>query len=358
MSQSTFARLILGLLMFNVMAGAPVLAQDQRQQGDPCRLHPNRDANCTQAERARLHARFGLPPLERMFARQQRQSSKHSIVVGIMQLKLNSDIALIVRRNRDGVPEIEIRQSQQSGQLRRRAPLRATVSEGTWRVILERAQTTDVEFNNDRICVGGSSATFAMIDGEGRVRNRVGDVCPDDPGKDFVLFLATTAIAQLPYCAAVFPQPYNSPIGALEACLTFEGNKMAAAELSKTLEPLEGESFWSSNGSDRANEIQNFFAKDVVFSWSKSSTIIGAQAVAEFWSGDALFAIDFEPNVIRAETTDQVQVGGRIITLGNGVDDDGDSQVRGTFRSLWRRDSEGKFKMRSFQYRPSFSKIP
>jgi hypothetical protein len=349
-SRSLFFFAMLKALFVCVLASAPAIAKENPRQTSACREMPNHDARCTQRERNRIHERFGLPTLKQMHFWQKMRGENGSIVVGILQIKLGGGFAFLARRNHHGLPEIEVREVPGRGLSKQARIQRTRLSEASWAAIMERAQALDVDFYDERICVGGSGATIEVIDGQGRILSRLGDACPEHPAKEYVHFLAETAVTQLPHCAAVHRDTYASPFHVLEACAKFEGLKLVAGELNNTLDFPEGESFWRTNGNGNPLEILDFFDKDIELSWRGLPLIKGRRAAADFWTDEALSSIDFESETIRAETYSQVSVAGRVIFRQNETDQHGERERGGTFISTWRRDGDGRFKMHRFRY--------
>ena len=272
--------------------------------------------------------------------RQQRRAD--DVIVAIASLKLNGHLALIFRRHRDGGAVAEIHRAPPTGAPF--PPMQVRLSDAAWEAIVTRSRAIDVNlYGDDRICVGGAAFTIQAIDNQGVFRSRMGDVCPEQEGNILFEVLGDTAIAQLPYCAALAPDGYDEAwVGKkLLSCFLLAGDRKAAGEVFNL---LEANDFWPSWRND-ADDVSPLFAADVKISWPGLPSFGDADDTAAFLTGGWLAPFSFETTSYVGETADRVLVEGRVII----ENDDGNTRTKdfGRFRSVWTRDKHGAFKMGS-----------
>lgn len=335
--------------------------QRANAQSDPPKIascsHYDQHPKCTEDERDARRKRFGLQTLDTIHRRHGRSSAKSELVVGTALIKRSGGLALVFQRDLEGKPAVEIHRILRNGQSRDRQPLRAKIPEEAWDAIIANGDALQLVYAADEVLVCGASFTIELVDGAGNVRAPVGDGCGNEPRSVYFDFLAETAIAQLPHCAALVPSRSDRNLDRLEQCFVLQGDKMVAAELHNILDSPDGWPFWESNGRADASEIQPLLDRNIEFSWPGIVLIDDAETAAQFWSGGWLFQYKFRHDVVYAESSDRVRVGGHVMR--ELPEDDGWTRKQaGTFISIWQRGDDGKFRMLHFEYSPIPARSP
>jgi hypothetical protein len=170
--------------------------------------NPNPD--CTQETRARLHKSFGLPPIERM-------RRNGALIVGIMQLKRGSGLALVFKRDRKGKPSVEIFHQGTKSQ-----PLRTHITQQAWEAIVSKGGALGDVFARDDVYTCGATFTIEIIDEKGLLRAPVGDSCGNEPRGVYFDVLAKSAIEHLPHCAAIESEGQGDATQKLLSCVQLQ----------------------------------------------------------------------------------------------------------------------------------------
>jgi hypothetical protein len=172
----------------------------------------NPDPECTQKTRARLHKSFGLPPIERM-----RRNGE--LIVGIMELKRGSGLALVFKRDRKGKPSVEIyRQGPNS------PPLRTHITQEAWEAAIAKGRALGDVFARDDVYTCGATFTIEIIDEAGTLRAPVGDSCGNEPRGVYFDVLAKSAIENLPQCSAIKTEVQEDAAQKLMTCLQLKND--------------------------------------------------------------------------------------------------------------------------------------
>ena len=339
-----FVLVALFLIGVNV-AQAPSYAKTAKKKAGSCD-YPNRVSSCTEMDRKALHAVFGLPPLKAMYRQQKTAGATNDLIVGIAEFKLGGGLALIFQRDRQGNPWAEIYEKPPLNGAPQTMPLRARIPEAIWNEVVAKGRSLDTEYYDDRICVGGGAFTVEAMDSAGAIRARVGEVCGGDPGIELFSFLADTAVAQIPHCAALQPDTFNSGLNKLKDCFALNGEKRAAADLYNLLEASQ---ILRSIGRADPSEIQFLFDVAISLSWSGVPPVRGPEAASEFWGREWLFPVRLKYENIHAETNDRVRVEGYVTS----EEQEGQGWRKGrtgSFTSVWIRGKDGNFRIRKFSY--------
>lgn len=312
-----------------------------------CRIEPL-PAHCTKAMRRDMHRRFNLPPIEIMARRQPREVARSPVIVAIGTLKTKADIAMIMRRSREGIPMIEVHREPVRGILGRPQPLKATLSDAVWASFLTEAQALDTGYWTDRLCVGGGAFTVEVVDSNGRISSRTNDACGGDPG--IVLFsqMADIAVNHLPHCRALLPDHEDVALERLLACFSLKGDLAASTELYNLLGAHE---FWNRNGRD-PDDLATLIDDDAHFAWPGLPPMATPDAMAEFMTSAAFFPFEFDNIIYQGIAPDRVVISA-CLTVSHDRDMAAFDVLDGAVLSIWERAPGGPFRMTSFAAAPA-----
>lgn len=342
---ATLAAVALSILGGGISRGASAEAQSVSAKSGRC---PNYDPRptCTEGYRNATRKRFGLPTLEKIRRRNGYAGSKSKLIVTTVVFKTGGGVALVLQRDRNGAPIVEIREMVTN--LRRSGPklISVKIPEATWDMIVAKGKALDLVYATDEVLVCGAIFTVELTDGRGNIRAPVGDSCGNEPRGLFFEALAEAALAELPHCAALYPDGYDATLDRLTACFALSGVQMAAAEL---FNELEVDDFWSSIGKAETSKVRLFFEDSITFSWPGVPLIQGAETAAEFWASDGLYSGDLQYGIFHARTTDRVSVTGSVI-VDKPEDEEGVKGRTGPFTAIWQRGADGKFRMHLFEH--------
>ena len=177
----------------------------------------NVNPQCTEKERRGQHARFNLPPIERMHGRYR---SVGDIILGYSEIKDGSGTALVVRLDSHERPLIEVRLRPRKSRGSRIVTVRARIGQDIWNDLVAKARSLDFkDYSYDEICTAGGSWTVEVMDSEGRVRSIVHVPCYDNGAMRHFNELASTALSVLPKCASLKAEEFESPEEVLHRCL-------------------------------------------------------------------------------------------------------------------------------------------
>lgn len=339
-------------ILLNAVSGIPISLAVEAQSGAKFRKCSNYDPRpkCTEAYRNATRKRFGLPTLEKIrqrngYAGPKSGLPKSELMLTTVAFKTGGGVALVLQRDRKGIPTVEIRQMLRSDRPSGSKPISVKISEASWDMIVATGNTLDPVYAADEVFVCGAIFTVELMDGKGNIRAPVGDSCGNEPRGLFFEAIAEAALAQLPHCSALYPEGYNATLDRLSACFVLSGEQMAAAELFNALESIY---FWRLGKAD-PSEIRSLFADDIIFSWHGIPLIQDAETAAEFWAGDWFYPVDLEYDSFHAETRDRVRVGGSVI-IEQSEGEGGMNGRTGPFSTIWQRGADGKFRMQRFEY--------
>lgn len=329
-----------GTVLLLVLFGAVQAAgKDASAQNSSCQSRPL-PARCTETIRRDMHKRFGLPSIEDMFRRQAGRASHPPVVVAIGTLKMREDIAIIFRRNRKGVPTVEVHREPMRGVRGRPRPLMAQLTETAWEEVLNEARSLDVDHFADLVCLGGGVFTVEFADGVGGISSRTNDNCGGDPGIELFKRATEIAVKHLPYCNALKPEHEDDELGKLLACFSLDGERLVSAELFNLLDKHQ---FWNRNGRD-ADDITSLFSKDTELVWPALPAMKSPETIAEFLTGGALFPFEFKRVTYLAESRDRIVIRG-CLTVESKEDLSAFEALDGSFFSVWERAGAGSFRM-------------
>ncbi len=336
-------------ILLNAVSGIPISLSAEARSGAKSGRCSNYDPHpkCTEAYRNATRKRFGLPTLEKIRQRKGYAGPKGELIVTTVVFKTGGGVALVLQRDRKGTPTVEIRQMVRKDRPSGPKSIKVKISESAWDVIVADGTKLDLVYATDEVFVCGAIFTVELMDGRDNIRAPVGDSCGNEPRGLFFEALAEATLAQLPHCAALYPDGYDATLDRLIACFVLSGEQMAAAELFNELEV--DDFFWSSMGRADPSKIWLFFEDDITFSWPEIPLIQDAETAAEFWASDWLYSVDLQYDTFHAETPDRVRVGGSVIfEQSEGV---GRMNGRtGPFTAIWQRGADGKFRMHRFEY--------
>lgn len=340
------AAVALSILGGGISRGASAEAQSVSAKSGRCSNYDPRPT-CTEGYRNATRKRFGLPTLKKIRRRNGYAGSKSELIVTTVVFKTGGGVALVLQRDRNGAPIVEIREMVTN--VRRSGPklISVKIPEATWDMIVAKGKALDLVYATDEVLVCGAIFTVELTDGRGNIRAPVGDSCGNEPRGLFFEALAEAALAELPHCAALYPDGYDATLDRLIACFALSGVQMVAAELFNELEV--DDFFWSSMGRADPSKIRQFFEDDITFSWPGFPLIQGAEITAEFWAGDWHYSVDLQYDTFHAETTDRVSVTGFVI-LENSAGERGMQGRTGPFTAVWQRGADGKFRMHLFEH--------
>ena len=301
---------------------------------------------CTEDYRNAKRQLFGLPTLEKIRRHKKHSGAKSELIVSTVSLKPTGGVSLVLQRDREGTPTVEIRQMLRSDRPLVPKPISVKIPESTWNMIVAKGKMLSPVYVTDEVSVCGATFTVELMDGNGTISAPVGDSCGNEPRGLFFEVLAQAALAQLPHCAALYPEGYKPTLNRLTACFVLGGEKMAAAEL---FNELERDLFWQSFGKADPSEIRPLFEEDIIFSWPGIPLIQDADTAAEFWAGGWFFSVDLQYRSFHAETPNNVRVAGDVMV--DSPDGAGDMQSRtGMFTAQWLRGADGKFRIHRFEH--------
>lgn len=328
-----------------ILSSSPSDAQIVRAKAGRCSSYDPRP-QCTNDYRNAKRKQFGLPTLEKIRQLNGYAGPKSELIVATVSLKTRGGIALVLQRDRKGMPTIEIRQMLRRDRSARPKPISVTIPETTWSVIVAKGMALNPVYATDEVLVCGATFTVELVDEKGNIHAPVGDSCGNEPRGSFFQALAEAALAQLPHCAALYPDGYDATLDRLTSCFALGGNEMAAAEL---FNELERGDFWRSLGQGGLSEIRPLFEDEITFSWPGIPVIKDAGTAAEFWAGDWLYAVDLQYDSFHGETADRVRVEGSV--MAERPEGEGEIQSRaGPFTAIWQRGADGKFRMHRFEH--------
>jgi hypothetical protein len=179
----------------------------------------------TENTRNAKRKQFGLPTLEKIRQLKKHRGSRSELIVATVSLKANGGIALVLQRDREGTPTVEIRQMLRSERLVRPKPIKVKIPEATWSIIVARGEALNLVYATDEAIVCGATFTVELVDEKGDIRAPVGDSCGNEPRGLFFLVLAEAALAQLAPCASLYPDGYSATLERLTACFALSGNQ-------------------------------------------------------------------------------------------------------------------------------------
>jgi len=350
-SDRASSKLALTLLLSTgcILAGVPIAASDGRAKSDECAYY-DAPARCTESERNARRKSFGLPKLEKIQRQTMRGGKASELIVATVKVKRRGGLALVMQRDRDGIPIVEIHSMPADSRPADYKPIKAVIPEATWASALSKGNALDLVYATEEVLVCGANFSVEIVDKEGNVRAPVGDSCGGEPRGVYFNFLAEATLEQLPHCKALAPLGSDWPPGKLAACFELRGNKVAAAELYNLFHAFEDRPFWETHdGWTDPSDILPLLDDEISFSWPGIPLIEDAEMVANFWTGGWLAPVKFEAGPILAGPDGIAHVGGRVVFTGSsnrGVD----RQPSGTFASTWKRGVDGKFRMRRFDY--------
>lgn len=184
-----------------LLCSFPALASAATRSDSACfdPAYENVHPECTVEERRMMHARFGLPPFERL--RQERRADG-DIIVGYDWYKDGGGTALIFLRDQNGQPWVEARLRVRPHNSTRRKVIvrRAKIDQAIWAAIVQKGHSLDFASASDRICTAGAVFMIEMIDDAGGVRTIRHDPCYIDEAIRYFNELSDVAIAALPAC--------------------------------------------------------------------------------------------------------------------------------------------------------------
>ena len=157
-------------------------------------------SHCTEEDRDGRHARFDLPPIERMRGCFR---STGDMIFGFSSIKDGSGTALILWRDNRDRPFIEVR--VRSRQVRRPVvvAVRTRIAQSVWNDLAAEGRSIDfTEYGVDRVCTAGGVWTIEVMDSEGLVRRVYHDPCYKDQAMQLFDKMANAALAALPKCSS------------------------------------------------------------------------------------------------------------------------------------------------------------
>ena len=336
---------IVMISIVGIPASASFEAQSVSAKAGRCSIYDPRP-KCTETYRNANRRLFGLPTLEKIRRDKKHSDSKSELIVATVSLKSTGGVALVLQRDRERTPTVEIRQMLRSDRRLVPKPISVKIPESTWNMIVAKGKMLSPVYATDKMWVCGAIFTVELVDGYGNISAPVGDSCGNEPRGIFFEVLAEAALAQLPHCAALYPEGYKPTLDRLTACFVLGGEKMAAAEL---FNELERDLFWQSFGKADPSEIRPLFEEDVIFSWPGIPLIQDADTAAEFWAGGWFFSVDLQYDSFHATTPNSVWVSGDVIV--EPLKGAGDVEGRiGMFTAQWLRGADGKFRMHRFEH--------
>jgi hypothetical protein len=340
------AAVALSILSGGILWGESAEAQSFGAKSGRCSNYDPRP-KCTEGYRNATRKKFGLPTLEKIRRRNGYAGSKSELIVTTVVFKTGGGVALVLQRDRNGAPIVEIREMVTN--VRRSGPklISVKIPEATWDMIVAKGKALDLVYATDEVLVCGAIFTVELTDGRGNIRAPVGDSCGNEPRGLFFEALAEAALAELPHCAALYPDGYDATLDRLTACFALSGQQMVAAELFNELEV--DDFFWSSMGRTDPSKIRLFFEDTITFSWPGIPLIQGAETAAEFWASDWLYSVDLQYDTFHAETPDRVSVKGSVI-VDKPEGEEGVKGRTGPFNSIWQRGADGKFRLQRFEH--------
>lgn len=337
------------LLTGCILAGTPISATDGKTKSDECAYYDAR-ARCTESERNARRKSFGLPKLEKIQRQTLRGGKASELIVATVKVKQRGGLALVMQRDRDGTPVVEIHTMPADSRPADYLPINAVIPEATWASALSKGNALDLVYTTEEVLVCGANFGVEIVDKEGNVRAPVGDSCGGEPRGVYFNFLVEATLEQLPHCKALAPVGSDWPPDKLAACFELRGNKMVAAELYNLVHALEDRPFWETHdGWTDPSKILPLLDDEISFSWPGIPLIEDAEMVANFWTGGWLAPVKFETGPIYAETDGIARVDGRVVverSNNQGLD----RLPSGRFTSIWRRGADGKFRLRRFAY--------
>lgn len=324
-----------------LQGAAPAIAEAKPTTEQRCRYEYNRYSECSKRERRRLNKQFDLPPIEELFRRQAKRSD---VVIASVSFKLGGGLAMVFQRDRSGKPYAEIRRAPIAGM--RYEPVRVALTEETWRAITAKSRIIDTNlYEDDNVCVGGSSFNLQAIDHLGTFRARLGDVCGEHPGNWFFQELAGIALSELPLCEGLEPEGYGEAWAGhkLYDCFLLSGDRSLAGAAYNF---LEGANFWSTWNSDESGTRARL-AERVVFRWPGMSLPDSGSELARSLNEQSFEPFELETTSYAGEANGSVVVRGRIKVRNKG-EYGSEYRMFGTFRSVWIKHAEHGFSLSSF----------
>lgn len=341
----TLTALILLDAVGNIQFSPSAKAQSVSAKAARCSNYDPRP-ECTEGYRNATRERFGLATLKKIRQRNGFAGLTNEMIVATVSFKSGGGVALVMQRDREAAPTVEIRQMIRSDRLSEPKPISVKIPETTWDIIVAKEKSLDLVYATDEILLCGATFTVERMDEKGNIRAPVGDSCGNEPRGVFFEALAQAALIQLPHCATLYPEGFNATLDRLTACFALNGEQMAAAEL---FNELDSDDFWSSMGKVDPSKMRPLFDDAITFSWPGIPLIQDAETAAEFWAGDWLYPVDLEYDSFHAETRDRVRVEGSVIF----EQSEGEGRMNGRtspFTAIWQRGADGKFRMHHFEY--------
>ena len=122
-SDRASSKLALTLLLSTgcILAGVPIAASDGRAKSDECAYY-DAPARCTESERNARRKSFGLPKLEKIQRQTMRGGKASELIVATVKVKRRGGLALVMQRDRDGIPIVDQRIISPSRRSFRRRP--------------------------------------------------------------------------------------------------------------------------------------------------------------------------------------------------------------------------------------------
>lgn len=157
-------------------------------------------SHCTEEDRDGRHARFDLPPIERMRGCFR---STGDMIFGFSSIKDGSGTALILWRDNRDRPFIEVR--ARSRHVRRPVvvAVRTRIAQSVWNDLAAKGRSLDfTEYAVDQVCTAGGVWTIEVMDSEGLVRRVYHHPCYDDQAIQLFDKMANAAMAALPKCSS------------------------------------------------------------------------------------------------------------------------------------------------------------
>lgn len=195
------SRFVTGSLAI-LLCSFPALTSAEPRSDPACfdPVYENVHPECTVEERRMMHARFGLPPFERL--RQQRRADG-DIIVGYDWYKDGGGTALIFLRDQNGQPWVEARLRGRPRNSTRRKVIvrRARIDQAIWAAIVQKGHSLDFAYASDQICTAGAVFMIETMDDAGGVRTIRHDPCYIDEAIRYFDELSDVALAALPACA-------------------------------------------------------------------------------------------------------------------------------------------------------------
>lgn len=215
-------------MLLTILAG---MALSPQNVPDSCRDDDGQD-RCAPAKQAEMRALYGVAPIEK-FAADKSQVRRVFYVDGY-----GNDVVAIEF----------VRAAGQDATVKVHHPgdpvMESKLSEGAWTDLIRRSAFFDRSFESVRQAAKKKSADDEMViclhswvywvEGTGtgeKTRSRVDDACNDSPTEEFAWEAARSAVAAIPYCAALDRQFHRNEATLLGSCSSLRGDRLAAARV-------------------------------------------------------------------------------------------------------------------------------